>query len=281
MSARHRLIVLAPLAITGMSAVGCIDISAGGARYTETVEKRFTVSGVPTVEVGTFDGSVDVSTWDRPEVLVTIEKYGVDKAAADRILVTAEQDANQIRVDVRETRDGGVHLTFGSSGARVFVTVPARTEVGAATGDGSVSVRDVAGRIRVRTGDGAIHLENVKGDVSATSGDGSIDVDGSIGQLTARSGDGRLHVRASGAGSVVDWRLATGDGSVLLEVPDGFGAELDAATGDGRVRVQDVPFSGPSGRADRGAAKGRIGKGGGRISIRSGDGSITVRGSEN
>ena len=153
------------------------------------------------------------------------------------------------------------------------------SEVGAATGDGSVSVRDVEGRIRVRTGDGSIHLEHVKGDVSATSGDGSIDVDGSIGQLTARSGDGRLHVRASGAGAVVDWRLATGDGSVLLEVPDGFGAELDAATGDGRVRVQDVPFSGPSGRSDRGVARGRIGNGGGPVNIRSGDGSITVRGS--
>lgn len=113
--------------LLGALAVGCVDISAGGARYTGTVEKRFTVSGVPTIEVGTFNGSVDVSTWDRPDVLVRIEKYGVDKAAADRILVTAEQDAGQIRVDVREARDGAVHLDFGSSGARVSVTVPARS----------------------------------------------------------------------------------------------------------------------------------------------------------
>ena len=269
----------APLLLTSLSAVGCVDISAGGARYTETVEKRYSVNGMPTLDVGIFDGSVDVSTWDRPEVLITIEKYGLDKAAADRILVTTEQDGERIRVDVREARDGGFHLNFGSSGARVALTVPVRTEVGASTGDGRVSVRDVEGNIRVRTGDGSIQIEHVTGNVSATSGDGSIDVEGSIPQLTLRSGDGRLHVRASGAAPAGDWMLATGDGSVVLELPTGFGAELDAATGDGRVRVQDLPFSGTSGRSDRGVARGRIGSGGGRVSIRSGDGSITVRAS--
>ena len=264
-------------ALLCVSAMGCVDISAGQARYVDTVERRFAVTGAPMVKVGTFDGSVDVTTWDRPEVLVVIEKHAVDKAAADRMLVTAEQNGDAITIDVRQERDGGVHFDFGSHTARVTLTVPARTQIEAATGDGRVSVRDVIGDLSVRTGDGAIRLQNVSGAVDARSGDGSIEVDGTLRGLKARSGDGRLIVRALGSGPTSDWNLSTGDGSVVLEIADGFGAELDATTGDGRVDVRGVSFSGTSSTHNRGVARGRIGNGGGRITIRSGDGSIVVR----
>jgi hypothetical protein len=263
-------------AFYAVAAVGCVDISAGEARYIDTVEKRFTVSGMPTVVVGTFDGSVDVSTWDRPEVLVTIERHAPDRAAADRMRISTEQNGDHISVDVREEKDGTLHLNFGSFNARVTVTVPAKAQIEAATGDGRVSVRNVEGDLRVRTGDGSIRLEHVNGAVDASSGDGSIEVDGILRQLKARSGDGRVLVRATGAGPASDWTLSTGDGSVVVELPDGFGAELDATTGDGHVDVRDVPFDGGS-RHDRTSARGRIGAGGGRITIRSGDGSISVR----
>jgi len=90
--------------------------------------------------------------------------------------------------------------------------------------------------------------------------------------LRARSGDGRVRVQASGSAPTGDWSLATGDGSVLLEVPAGFGAELDARTGDGRVEVRDVDFERESGEHSRTSAKGRIGSGGPKVTIRSGDG---------
>lgn len=267
--------LLALPALLCVPTMGCADISAGQARYVDTVEKRFSVAGSPFVKVGTFDGSVDVTTWDRPEVLVVIEKHAIDKAAADRMIVTAEQNGDAINVDVRQERDGGLHLDFGSHTARVTLTVPARTRIEAATGDGRVNVRDVIGDVSVRTGDGAIRLENVSGAVDARSGDGSIEVEGELRGLKARSGDGRVLVHTAGSGPTSDWSLSTGDGSVVLEVADGFGAELDATTGDGRVDVRGVPFSGSS--HNRGVARGRIGNGGGKITIRSGDGSIVVR----
>ena len=264
-------------AVLSLSTAACVDISAGEARYIDTVEKRFTVSGAPSIDVSTFDGSVDVATWDRPEVLVDIEKHAVDKAAADRMVVTAEQDGDAVHVKVREQqREPGLHVNFGSHSARITVTVPARARIEAQTGDGRVSVRNVEGDLRVRTGDGAIHLEQVNGSIDATSGDGAIDIEGAVRRLSARSGDGRVRIHATAPPSA-DWNLATGDGSVLLEVPEGFGAELDASTGDGRVEVRDVPFSGETDGRDRSSARGRIGNGGANISIRSGDGVITIR----
>lgn len=266
-------------AVLTISAAGCVDITAGESRFIETVEKRFTVSGAPALDISTFDGSVEVGTWDRPEVLVVIEKHALDKAAADRMTVTTDQNGDVVSVKVRDERgdrDGGLHLNFGSHSARITVTLPAKARIDANTGDGRVTVRNVEGDLRVRTGDGAIHLEQVNGSVDATSGDGSIDIEGAVHGLSARSGDGRVRIHAASTPSG-DWNLVTGDGSVLLEVPEGFGAELDATTGDGRVEVRDVPFSGRSDRSDRGSARGRIGGGGPSVSIRSGDGAITIR----
>ena len=269
--------VLTFQAVLGLSAAGCVDISAGDAQLIDTTEKRFSVSGVPSVTVGTFDGSVEVSTWDRPEVLVTIERHAMSRDEAERMIITADQRGDDISVQVKSTRTGALHIHFGSFNARLIVNVPVRARIDASTGDGRVTVRDVDGDLVAHTGDGAIHLEHVNGAIDASSGDGNILVDGQIRQLRARSGDGRVRVQASGAAPTGDWSLATGDGSVVLEVPPGFGAELDARTGDGRVDVRDVEFERDAGEQDRRVARGRIGSGGSKITIRSGDGSIVVR----
>jgi DUF4097 and DUF4098 domain-containing protein YvlB len=276
----HRVASIAFASFLGVHATGCVDISAGNAQFVDTVEKRFPVTGTPTVALATFDGGVEVSTWDRPEVLVVIEKRAIDRAAADQMQVKAEQAGDRINVSVTEHRDRGFHLDFGSFSARVIVTVPVKAAIEAETGDGSIRVRDVAGNLRVSTGDGSIRLERVNGAIEASSGDGSIEVEGAIQGLKVRSGDGRIRVFAEGRGPATDWTMSTGDGSVVLEVPEDFNANLDATTGDGRVDVRDVPFSGDTDeRASRrqGIARGQIGSGGARITIRSGDGSITVR----
>lgn len=275
LSRGRSLLVLPTLALAASAA--CVDISAGQPRYIDTVEKRFTITGTPSLDVHTFDGSVEVSTWDRPEVLVVIEKHAIDKAAADRMVVTAEQSGDRITVAVREDRETGLHLNFGSRSARITITAPAKVQVEAGTGDGRIEVRDVEGDVTARTGDGVIRLDHVNGSVDVTSGDGSIEIDGTLRGLKARSGDGRVRVRASGGAPTSDWSMTTGDGSIVLEVPDGFSADLDATTGDGRVDVRDVPFSGDSDSRRRSVARGRIGNGGALIRMRSGDGSITVR----
>lgn len=267
------------LALTGLIAAvstGCVDIAAGEIGAVETVEKRFTVSGAPQVTLGTFDGRIEVTTWNRPEVVVVIEKHALDQEEADRMVVSTDQNGDAVKVEVRQ-KDGWSHMHFGPRGAFLRVTVPEKAQIDAQTGDGRITVDGVDGDLRAHTGDGSIHLTRVNGAVDAKSGDGSIEVDGTIRKLDVRSGDGRVRVRAQGASPAADWSMSTGDGSVVLEVPDGFGAELDASTGDGRVRVSDVAFTGDNDGRHRQRAQGRIGQGGPRITIRSGDGSISVR----
>ena len=69
----------------------------------------------------------------------------------------------------------------------------------------------------------------------------------------------------------------TGDGSVTLEVPDGFGAELDAHTGDGGIHMRDLTLSNVTGTLGKNSLRGRLGDGGRAVRVRTGDGSITLK----
>ena len=84
-------------------------------------EKTFSTSGKADVSVGTFDGSIEVRPWDRPEVQVIIEKRARDKAAADEIDASApSRTAIRIIVDVKP-RKGSEHrgMNFGWNMSRV------------------------------------------------------------------------------------------------------------------------------------------------------------------
>ena len=80
-----------------------------------------------------------------------------------------------------------------------------------------------------------------------------------------------------GSSPAGDWAITTGDGSITLEIPDGFSGNLDAHTGDGRVRVEDVTVSNVSGELHRNSLKGQLGSGGRAVKLRTGDGSIVLK----
>jgi hypothetical protein len=63
---------------------------------------------------------------------------------------------------------------------------------------------------------------------------------------------------------------------VVVELPADFNAELDAHSGDGRVRVDQADLQ-IQRRDDRSTVRGRLGQGGRDLRVRTGDGSITIR----
>ena len=293
---------LAAAVLAAVLAAGCGDIIIGAdlGKYVEREEKHFSTSGgKAAVELSTFDGSIEVRPWDKPEVQVIIEKRARDKAAADDIDIRAEQTGDHIVIEVkaRKSDHRGMNLGWNlSRSAKLIVSMPASADLIAKSGDGSIDVERITGRVEMRSGDGSIRAHDVGGDVTAHSGDGSIRIDGANGALNvdtgdgsivlagklsgvrARSGDGSVTVRAeTGSTSGADWDISTGDGSVTLELPDGFGAELDAHSGDGGIRMHDITVSKVSGEIRRNTVRGQIGSGGRMVRVRTGDGSITLK----
>ena len=101
-------------------------------------------------------------------------------------------------------------------------------------------------------------------------------------KLTVTTRDGAVVVRAERDTVMLeDWSVRTGDGSVVVELPEGFAAQIDAETQDGTVRT-DLPVSGASEgerRESRRTLRGTLGAGGKTLKLRTSDGSIRLRSS--
>jgi hypothetical protein len=262
--------------------------------FTETEEKRFEVSGKADVTLITFDGSIEVHSWDRNEVAVTIERRGASQEAIRSLRVDASQKGNRVRVEV--TRPEGFDVGVSPS-ASLKVSLPRTSDLEARSGDGSIQVGDVAGRVSLRsgdgsikgtslrgevaahTGDGSITLEGISGRVTVDTGDGSVSVDGVMQAVNARTGDGSIRIRALAESSAAeDWTVTTGDGGMTVELPARFSAEVDASTGDGNISVEGLEVTMTGGVSERDELRGRLGSGGRTLRLRTGDGSIRLRG---
>lgn len=282
-----------------MAGSACV-VSLDHEGYIEHEEKRFTADTVVDLHLDTFDGSIEIHSWERPEIVVDVEKRGFDKEAVSTIQVTSSRSGDRIDVEAKRPRRSGTFIGWStmSPSARFTVNVPRRINLTVRTGDGSMLVERVAGRLELRSGDGSIRAVGATGELVVESGDGSIRLEGVAGNVDARSGDGSLRisgklevVRAhSGDGSVVlqvepgtamadDWLVTTGDGSISAELPRDFDADLEARPGSGGRAHCDLPLADVEGgtRSSR-TLRGRLGQGGHALVLRTGDGSIRLTG---
>jgi len=291
----------AALAALAASMAGC-NVQLDGHSFIEREEKRFTAGEAPSVRLATFDGAIQVRPWDRAEVLVEIEKRGSDKDALGGITVVGEQTGDTISVEVRRPASEKRIVGFGlhhSTSARLIASVPRGTRLSVTTSDGSISVERIDGPLELRTDDGSVRVSEATGGMTIVTRDGSITIERVAGRIDARTGDGGIRVTGAPSallletrdGSIVvraerdttmaeDWSVRTGDGSVVVELPEGFAAEIDAETRDGAVR-SELPVTGAAEAGERREARrslrGRLGAGGKVLKLRTNDGSIRLR----
>ena len=142
--------------------------------------------------LSTFDGSIEMRPWDKPDVQVVIEKRGRDKNDVAAIDVKAEQNGERIEISVTEPKreHGGFNLHLNNRSAKLIVSVPASSNLTAKSGDGSIDIERIAGHVQLRSGDGSIRGRMLGGDVDADTGDGSVTLDGKLTMVRVHTGDG-------------------------------------------------------------------------------------------
>ena len=298
-AARHAKIVGA--AALAVVLGGCtVNVNTDGATATET--HLFKVTGTPKVTLDTFDGSIEVHAWDRPDVEVVVEKQAQDEARLQDITVEKSQDGDAVVLRVRgpassSGSDGIVIGVHYSPSARLRVAVPKATLLDLRSGDGSITVEEIAGTASLRTGDGSIVATRLSGEVMARTddgsirfremtgkldvetGDGSIVVGGTLTHLRAKTGDGSVRVAVeSGSRVEDDWIVETRDGLVEVRLPDAVDVVVDAVTTDGSIRSNypglSVERRDDDEDEDRRQLRGTLGAGGRTLRVRTGDGSI-------
>jgi DUF4097 and DUF4098 domain-containing protein YvlB len=286
--------------LLGALSTGCV-VTVDSHSEVLREEKRFPVSGVAEVRVATFDGSIQVQSWDKPEVLIEIEKRGPSREATQGLVVTATHTGNVVELEVKRPKSEsfsglGIHRT---ANARLIVNVPRTTNLRARTGDGGIDVERVSGTLELRSGDGSIRATEISGNVTidtgdgsvtvteadgslaVDTGDGSISVSGRLGVVKLHTGDGSIAYRAAPGSTMADnWEITTGDGAVSLHLPAEFSGRIDAHTGDGRITndlgVEQLEKSNNEERTRR-TLRGTLGSGGKLLRVRTGDGSIRLK----
>lgn len=248
-------------------------ISALPARADEW-SKTYKVSGKPTLHIETSDANIKVNTWDQNTIQAKVitSRYKIGEGG---IRVDEHQSGDSVEIDVRYPHHD---VNFGWSNHRVdiIIQMPREGNVNLRTGDGRIELAGLKGDMDLHSGDGSESLDGVDGKLHATTGDGHIQASGRFDSLELKTGDGRVDVRAANGSTLSNsWRLETGDGSVSLEIPGNFAADLDLHTSDGHIDL-DVPVI-TTGQVRQNEVRGKMNGGGSLVTIRTGDGSIHLR----
>ena len=180
-----------------------------------------------------------------------------------------------------------------------------RRGVNVATGSGTLTLADLAGRTEVETGSGDIEISGVQGRVKASTGSGTLRARGIAGpfwghtgsgdvtleqsaaeEVEVETGSGEVQVRGArralkvttGSGDVRlegqagdAWNASTGSGDVVLHLSGGF--DLQARTQNGSVSV-GLPMQDFT--SDRHETRGKAGGGGNPVQVTTGSGDIRV-----
>ena len=257
--------------------------------------RAWPAGATPTVKIVTDDARVRIHRGDGDSIRAVI-RYEIKtwrmSSGESEPKVVLSADGGIIRI---EARDQASWVVFGGIEERfeMDVTVPARCDLSARTGDGSITCDPLEGRISLESGDGRIRAAGLRGTLVLWSGDGNIEADSLDGSLMARSGDGSMKVNGrfdsldlrSGDGRIEatarhgsqpasPWSLESGDGSILFRIPRDLRVLLDAGSRDGNLRV-DLPIT-TKGAIHNNALRGELNGGKVPLRMRSGDGSITL-----
>jgi len=259
-------------------------------------DRTLNVSGSPNVSVTTGSGSVHLHPGSASQVHIVAHLHsshgwmsgGNDVDSRIQQIVSNPpivQSGNDITIGERHNNDLYRNISIDYD-----ITLPATSNINAATGSGDVDIQNVGATLKAQTGSGSVTANGIQGgatlgtgsgdivlhqtgpgDVKAETGSGSIKLQGLSGALKASTGSG--DIEATGQ-PTSDWKLSTGSGSVRLTVGNAR-FNFDAETGSGSINVSQ-PIT-MQGSLNRHHVSGVVNGGGPTIKVGTGSGDIQVK----
>ena len=88
-----------PVLVAAVMASGCsVNLNTEGLSVREV--KTFKVAGLAELALDTFDGAIELHSWDRNEIEVEIDKRAMEQSLIDEMKIEAHQDGDKITVKV-------------------------------------------------------------------------------------------------------------------------------------------------------------------------------------
>lgn len=277
------------LLLVALLATACFYFIA--AEQTET--REWPSSGITRIDAGTENGAITVRACVDTGIkaLITRSCRGSDRADAEKHLAD---------IIVTDSTHGGAlflqadmpDVSARSYGAEFDIAAPAATVLDLETSNGAVRIVGMTADVTARTSNGAmetantvgaINLRTSNGAVTLTSTTGSAAIVTTNGRVTAAPHQGSLDARTSNG--VVDCDLVrldstdvatlhSSNGRVTVLLPEDVSVSFDAATSNGRVRVEG--FSVNYTLNDVAHKRGTIGAGRATLTIDTSNGDVTI-----
>src|SRR5437868_11641595 len=185
--------------------------------------------GNAALRVDTSDANIHVDTWDEHtiEARVTTARLKIGEGG---VKVTERHSADSVELEVRLPHNVCILCVHSVRSPRVEIEIhmPREGRVNLRTGDGSIQLSNLKGDMQLESSDGSQEIDSVDGTLRTHAGDGHIRAAGRFDSLDASTGDGRIEIRAlTGSTMASSWDLHAGDGSITLELPENFAADVD------------------------------------------------------
>ena len=285
-----RVLVL-PLAALFLA--GCDDIDldgiGGSQRYREDFHFSYPLSSGGTVRLETFNGSVEISGWDKDTVDIDGTKFANTEYRMKEIKVDVTNSPGSVSIRAQPPLD---HR--GNAGARFTIHVPRKAELaGIVSTNGAIRVDGVEGPARLRTSNGAVHATGIAGTLEVQTTNGSIRADIRKGRFAATTSNSSITAHLNGSDSTPvrlestnghieldlnaarEVRASTSNSSITVRIPAASDFSLDASTSNGSINTDfDVSIHG--GEISKHHMSGAIGKGGPLMDLHTSNGSIKL-----
>lgn len=219
-------------------------------RYCELREIELAALPGLAVDAGR-NGGIRVTAWDKAEIRVEARIHVWDES---------EKKAGEIAASIQIVERSGTISAEGAADESWSVSyrirAPRLTDLDLEAHNGGIAVAGMEGVLKMQTHNGGLSLSALAGDVEARTQNGGVDV-----ELAGGFWDGE--------GLDVETR----NGGVKLEIPEGYSAELETGTVNGRIRVDfPVTVQGQIGRE----LHAMLGAGGAPVRVRTTNGSVSV-----
>lgn len=289
---------------------GCddIDLNIGGSdRYREDFHFSFPLSAGGSLRLDTFNGAVEISSWDKDTIDIDGTKYANSEYRLKEMKIDIAPSANSITIRTLPPID---HR--GNSGARFTIHVPKKTELASiVSSNGAIRVEGIEGNAHLRTSNGGVHASRLMGTLEVQTSNGTVEVSDITGDTTLRSSNGtiRADVRKGRFGATTsngsitahlmgtdsspvrldsnnghieltmdaprEVRASTSNSSITVRLPADAGASVSAHTSNSSITC-DFDVSVHGGEISKHRLEGVIGKGGPLLDLGTSNGSIKI-----
>jgi DUF4097 and DUF4098 domain-containing protein YvlB len=238
------------------------------------------------------NGRTRVIGEDRSEIEMLVSKTARAESgeAADELLeqivITSHERGDALVLEVE------IPSKWNRRGsANIELRVPKEIDVDLSAVNGRVEITGVHGHVKARSSNGSACIADVIGDIDIATSNAKVCCSRNCGRLVARSSNGKIEIDehrgsidASTSNGLIrasletvgkhGVTLATSNGRIVLDLPDGVDADVDIRVDNGLIR-NDRKLCHAT-RETNGRLSGRLGNGGALIKLRTSNGSISL-----